>query len=81
MVNHVSPKGRYWILKYKNTLEFLRAGTKIFHSVGAYLISVFGDDEEMFGPDISAFQWWDLMKSLGLVWAYYESLAEWRWGR
>ena len=46
MVNHVSPKGRYWILKYKNTLEFLRAGTKIFHSVDTYLISVLGDDEE-----------------------------------
>ena len=78
MVNHVSPKGRYWILKYKNTLEFLIAGTKIFHSVGTYLISVLGDNEE---TDISIFQWSDLMKSLGLVWAYYESLAEWKWGR
>ena len=67
MVNHVFHKGRYWILKYKNTLEFLRAGTKIFHSVGAYLILVFWDDEETFGPDISVFQWSDLMKSVGLV--------------
>lgn len=55
MVSYLSLNGRYWILKYKNTLELLGAGTKTFHSDGAQLRSILADDEKTCASDVSAF--------------------------
>lgn len=44
-MRYLSPKGIYWILKYKNTLELLRAGTKTLQSDGALFLTIFADKE------------------------------------
>lgn len=55
MASYLSPKGKYWILEYKNALELLWAGTTAFHSDSAQLIPFIADDKKSCSPDISAF--------------------------